>query len=44
MGKSCSTTFDKSYLDGFTLFVWGGESGSDCDPVIAIDHIRVVPL
>ena len=44
MGKSCSTTFDKSYLDGFALFVWGGESGSDCDPVIAIDHIRVVPL
>ena len=43
-GGVCGTKFDASCLDGFALFVWAGESGSDCDPVIAIDHIRVVPM
>lgn len=35
---------DSKALDGFSLFVWAGFGGSDCSPVIAIDHIRVVPL
>ena len=40
----CSEKFDSSCLDGFALFVWGGYSGAACEPVIAIDHIRVVPM
>lgn len=44
LGDACGTQFSSSYLDGFALFVWAGYSGADCDPVIAIDNIRVVPL
>ena len=43
-GGVCSTKFDSSWLDGFALFVWSGFSGTACEPVIAIDHIRVVPM
>ncbi|MBR4809600.1 MAG: hypothetical protein IK031_04900 [Bacteroidales bacterium] len=44
-GATCATKFDKSWLDGFALFVWEGVGGgSECDPVIAMDHFRVVPL
>ena len=43
-GGACSTKFDASWLDGFALFVWSGFSGSACEPIIAIDHIRVVPM
>ena len=43
-GTTCATKFDSSCLEGFALFVWGGYSGADCDPVIAVDHIRVVPM
>ena len=43
-GSACSTKFDASWLDGFALFVWSGFSGSVCEPIIAIDHIRVVPM
>lgn len=43
-GNACSTKFDASWLDGFALFVWSGFSGSACEPIIAIDHIRVVPM
>ena len=43
-GKACATKFDSSWLDGFALFVWGGSAGSACDPIMAIDHIRVVPM
>ena len=43
-GAVCSEKFDSSCLDGFALFVWSGFSGSACEPVIAIDHIRVVPM
>ena len=43
-GSSCSTSFDKSYLAGFSLFLYSGPAnGTDCDPVLAIDNIRVVP-
>lgn len=43
-GSTCGTTFDSSFLEGFSLFVWSGYGGSDCDPVIALDNIRVVPM
>lgn len=43
-GGACGTKFDTSWLDGFALFVWSGFSGSACEPIIAIDHIRVVPM
>ena len=43
-GTTCATKFDSSCLDGFALFVWSGSTGAACDPVIAIDHIRVVPM
>ena len=42
---ACSTKFDASWLDGFALFVWEGYTdGSESDPIIAMDHFRVVPL
>ncbi|MBO4917354.1 MAG: IPT/TIG domain-containing protein [Bacteroidales bacterium] len=43
-GRACATKFDASWLDGFALFVWNGFSGTACEPIIAIDHIRVVPM
>lgn len=44
-GGACGTPLDKTYFDGLTLFVWnGGIAGTDCDPVICIDNIRVVPV
>ena len=43
-GAACSEKFDSSCLDGFALFVWSGITGSECEPIIAIDHIRVVPM
>lgn len=44
-GSACSTAFSKSMLTGLTLFVWhGGLAGTDCNPVICIDNIRVVPV
>ena len=43
-GGTCATKFDSSCLDGFAVFVWGGFGGSDCDPVMAMDHFRVVPM
>ena len=43
-GNVCATKFDSSCLDGFALFVWSGISGAECQPIIAIDHIRVVPM
>ena len=43
-GRACGTKFDSSWLDGFALFVWNGFTGSACEPIIAIDHIRVVPM
>lgn len=43
-GGTCATKFDSSCLDGFALFVWSGFTGTACEPVIAIDHIRVVPM
>ena len=42
-GNACGTKFDSSCLDGFALFIWSGFSGSPCQPILAIDHIRVVP-
>lgn len=43
-GKECATAFSKNYLTGLTFFVWnGGVEGTTCNPVLAIDNIRVVP-
>jgi len=42
-GKELSS-IDESYLTGLTFFLWhGGVAGQDCNPIIAIDNIRVVP-
>lgn len=35
---------DGKFLTGFSMFVYSGFGGTDCSPVFAIDHIRVVPL
>ena len=44
-GAACDTTFSKDYLTGLTFFVWnGGVAGTDCEPVLCIDNIRVVPI
>ena len=44
-GAACGTTFSADYLTGLTFFVWhGGVAGTDCDPVLCIDNIRVVPI
>jgi len=44
INKICATTFNEDYLTGLTFFLWhGGVEGTDCNPVIAIDNIRVVP-
>ena len=44
-GNKCDRTFDKTMLTGLTFFVWaGGVEGKDCNPVIMIDNIRVVPI
>ncbi len=44
-GNKCDRTFDKTMLTGLTFFVWaGGVEGKDCNPVIIIDNIRVVPI
>ncbi len=43
-GAVCATKFDSSWLDGFALFIWSGFTGTACEPIVAIDHIRVVPM
>lgn len=41
----CATAFNETFLTGFTLFLWhGGVAGTTCNPEIAIDNIRVVPV
>ena len=42
-GNVCANKFDSSCLDGFALFIWSGYPGTPCEPILAIDHIRVVP-
>lgn len=44
-GNACGTALSKNDFTGLTFFVWnGGVTGTDCDPVICIDNIRVVPI
>lgn len=44
-GNKCDTALDNTMLTGLTFFVWqGGVEGKDCNPVIMIDNIRVVPI
>ncbi len=44
-GAASGTSFTKNDLTGLVFFVWaGGVAGTDCDPVICIDNIRVVPI
>ena len=44
-GNACGTAFDETMLTGLTFFVWnGGVEGTDCNPIIRIDNIRVVPI
>lgn len=43
--KGSSGSFSADCLTGLTLFVWhGGVAGTDCEPIICLDNIRVVPL
>ncbi len=44
-GNKCDNALDKNRMTGLTFFVWnGGVAGTDCNPVICIDNIRVVPV
>lgn len=44
-GKKCDNALGKAHLTGLSFFVWnGGVEGTDCNPVICIDNIRVVPV
>lgn len=44
-GQSCGNALTKDDFTGLTFFVWnGGVEGTDCNPVICIDNIRVVPI
>ncbi len=44
-GKTSTGTLSKEDLAGLTFFVWnGGVAGAECEPVICIDNIRVVPV
>ncbi len=43
-GATCGNALTKEMLRGLTFFVWnGGVAGTDCNPHICIDNIRVVP-
>ncbi len=44
-GQKCGRGLVPADLAGLTFFVYhGGVAGADCDPRIAIDNIRVVPV
>lgn len=44
-GNKSANALDKSRMTGLTFFVWnGGVLGTDCNPIICIDNIRVVPV
>lgn len=44
-GATCAEQLNKSDFTGLAFFVWnGGIAGTDCNPVIDIDNIRVVPI
>lgn len=44
-GNACGTSLSKNDFTGLTFFLWnGGVNGTDCEPVICIDNIRVVPI
>ncbi len=44
-GGASAAAFSKENLKGLTFFVWnGGVAGENCNPVICIDNIRVVPI
>lgn len=44
-GKKCDNSLNKDFFTGLSFFVWnGGVEGTDCNPVICIDNIRVVPV
>ncbi len=43
-GQAAGSTITKDRMTGLTLFVWqGGVEGTDCNPEIFIDNVRVVP-
>lgn len=44
-GQACGTALSVDDFTGLTFFVWnGGVEGTDCNPIICIDNIRVVPI
>lgn len=44
-GKKCDNSLNKEFFTGLSFFIWnGGVEGTDCNPVICIDNIRVVPV
>ncbi len=43
-GAECANKLTADMISGLTFFVWnGGVAGTDCNPHICIDNIRVVP-
>jgi hypothetical protein len=44
-GGSCANPLTADMLRGLTFFVFsGGVAGTDCNPQICIDNIRIVPI
>ena len=43
-GQTASSPLTKERLTGFTFFLWsGGVEGTDCEPELFIDNVRLVP-
>ena len=43
-GQTASSPLTKDRLTGFTFFLWsGGVEGTDCEPELHIDNVRLVP-
>ena len=44
-GQAAGSTITKDRMTGLSFFVWhGGVDGTDCNPEILIDNVRVVPI
>ncbi len=43
-GEAMTELYNKDSFDGFTIVFAGGDAGADCEPVICVDNIRVVPI
>ena len=43
-GQTAGSALTKDRLTGFTFFLWsGGVEGTDCEPELYVDNVRLVP-